>query len=152
MILTDYYKFEHLPDCKSKMRIDCTASTKSYPEFENIRNKEGKLFVYFGDVPARFGGEVHRKADKAITKTKNISSLYVPDVELNFAYGDVKGTMDAVLVINNPDYTEIEIFVARGQKNNRLNLWQMLSDGQLNDEISEFRAQAVTESATTKNT
>ena len=72
MILTDYYKFEHLPHCKSRMRIDCTASTGSYNEFENLRNKDGKLFVYFGDVPARFGSEVHRKADKAITKTKNI--------------------------------------------------------------------------------
>ena len=152
MILTDFYRFEHLPDCKSKMRIDCTASTKSYPEFENLRNKDGKLFVYFGDVPARFGGEVHRKADKCISKTKNISSLYVPDVELNLAYGDVKCTQDVILIVNDSDYATIEIFVARGYKNHRLNLWQNLADGNYNDEISELRARAVTELVTEQNT
>ena len=151
MILTDYYKFVHLQDCKAKTRMDCTASTQSYPDFENLRNKHGELFVYFGDVPTRFGGEVHRKADKAITKTKNISSVFVPDVTLNRAYGDVKATADAILIINNSDYTEIEIFVARGQKNNRLNLWQMLVDCQLNNEISDLRARAVTDLVTTQN-
>jgi hypothetical protein len=153
MILTDFYKFEHLPDCKSKTRMDCTASTQSYPEFEALRNKLSKLFVHFGDVPCQFGGDVHRKADKAITKTKNISSVYVPDVESNLAYGDVKGTQDAILIVFNQDwktagYTTIEIFVARGYKNNRLNLWQNLSDGNYDDEISELKARAVTESVT----
>ena len=148
MILTDYYKFEHLPDCKSKMRMDCTASTQSYPDFENLRNKAGKLFVYLGEVPERFGGDVRRKADKAITKGKNISSVYVPDVTLNLAHGDVKGTMDGILIIKEKDYTMLEVFIARGQKNNRLNLWQMLADSQLNDEISELRGRAVTELAT----
>jgi hypothetical protein len=148
MILTDYYKLEHLPDCKSKMRLDCTASTRSYPEFESLRNKGGRLFVYFGDVPHRFGGDVHRKADKAITKTKNISSVYVPDVELSSAYGDIKGTQDAILIVFNTDYTQIEIFVARGYKNNRLNLWQNLADGNYEDEILELKAWAVTETVT----
>jgi len=150
MILTDYYKFEHLPDCKSKMRIDCTASTKSYPEFEGLRNKDNKLFLYFGDVPDRFGGDAHRKADKCLTKTKSISSVYVPDAALNLAYGDVKGTQDALLIVNDSDYTTIEIFIVRGQKSNRLNLWQNLADGQLENEISELRARAVTESVTDK--
>jgi hypothetical protein len=145
IVLTDYYKFEHLPECKSKMRMDCTASTQSYPELESLRNKVGELFVYFGDVPQQFGGDVHRKADKAITKTKNISSVYVPDVELNLAYGDIKGTQDAILIIVTADYTQIEIFVARGYKNNRVNLWQNLADGNYNDDISELKARAVTE-------
>ena len=30
MILTDYYRFEKLSGQRSKMRIDCTASTRSY--------------------------------------------------------------------------------------------------------------------------
>ena len=122
--------------------MDCTASTKSYPEFENLRNKSGELFMYLGDVPARFGGDVRRKADKAITRGKNISSLYIPDTALNMGYGDIKGTQDAILIITNSDYTTMEIFTARGQKNNRLNLWQMLADGQLDDEISKLRAVA----------
>jgi len=148
MILTDYYKFLHLPDCKSKMRMDCTASSKSYNDFETLRNKRGELFIYFSDVPAHFKVDAKRKADKILSKTKNISSIYVPDVTLPFAYGDVRSTTDCILIINDDDYTTIEIFVARGQKNNRVSLWQMLSGGELDNEISELRGSAVTESVT----
>ncbi len=148
MILTDYYKFVHLPDSKSKMRRDCVVSTQSYNEFENLRNKAGALFIYFGDLPLSFKGDVHRKADKAITKGKNISSIFVPDILLNIAYGDIMGTKDAILILFEEDYKTIEMFIARGQKNNRLNLWQMLSDGELNDEISKLRNVAVTETVT----
>jgi len=154
MILTDYYKFEHLPDGKSKSptRRDCTASTKSYPEFEGLRNKEGELFVYFGDVPTQFGGDVHRKADKTISKSKNISSVFVPDVTKGLAYGDIRGTQDAILIVNDSDYKTLEIFVARGYKNHRRNLWQNLADGVYTDEISELKRRAVTESVTGEKT
>jgi len=145
MILTDYYKFVHLPDCKSPTRMDCTASTQNYPEFENLRNKRMELFIHFGNVPDNFIVDVKRKADKAITKGKNISSVFIPDVTLPFAFGDVKGTTDAILIVFNVDYTTLEIFVARGQKNNRLNLWQMLSGGEFDSEISKLKMAAVTE-------
>jgi hypothetical protein len=145
MILTDYYRFIHLPETKSPTRLDCVASTKSYPDFEAFRNKQGVLFIYFGNVPDTFKADVKRKADKAITHGKNISSVFVPDVTLPLAYGDVKGTADCILIIHDADYTTLEIFVVRGQKNNRVNLWQMLSDGQLDNEISELRKSAVTE-------
>jgi hypothetical protein len=69
-------------------------------------------------------------------------------VELNLAYGDVKGTQDAILIVFNADCITIEIFVARGYKNNRVNLWQNLADGNYNDEISELRDRAVTELVT----
>ena len=49
MILTDYYRFEKLPNLKSKLRIDCTASTGSYDPLEALRNKVGDLFLYIGD-------------------------------------------------------------------------------------------------------
>jgi len=142
MILTDYYKFVHLPDCKSVMRRDCTASTQSYPDFEALRNKQGQLFIYFGDVPTQFGGDVHKKADKAITKTKSISSIYVPDVTQNVAFGDVKGTADALLIVNAPDYAEFEIFIARGYKNHRLNIWQNYVAGEYDTEAAELRKRA----------
>jgi hypothetical protein len=130
--------------------MDCTVSTTHYNEFEALRNKRGELFIYFGNVPDTFKADVKRKADKAITHGKSISSVFVPDVTLPLAYGDVKGTTDCILIINNNDYSELEIFVARGQKNNRLNLWQMLSGGELDNEISELRGRATTESATDK--
>lgn len=150
MILTDFYRFEKLPEQKSKMRIDCIGSTKTYPDFETMRNKAGSLFFYFGDVPCQFGGDVCRRADMAITKVKNISSVYVPDVTKRFGYGDVRGTQDALLFLFKNDYREMEIFVARGQKNNRCQLYNLLSDGELEEEIGELRKRLVTEIVTSK--
>lgn len=163
-ILTDYYCFERIVS-KSKTRMDCTASTKSYPEFEEKRatkaNKAtekrdateiGDLVIYFVDVPEVFGGAVHRKADKAITlKGKNLSSVYVPDPSTNFGYGDVRGTADALLFVFDglavidgliPNEAAIEVFVARGKSKDRVPLYNLLSDGALDEEMSELRAKA----------
>ncbi len=148
MILTDYYKMAKLPEVKSKLRIDCTASTKSYPEFEALRNKKEALFFYFGDVPDSFSGNAKRKAGKALTKTKSISSIYVPDIQKKYAFGDMVGTLDALLFIFNNDYSEIEIFIARGQKNNVRQLYNSFSDGELNNEIEQLRKMAVTDLVT----
>ena len=145
MILTDYYNFGKLPEQKSKMRMDCISSTKDYPVFEALRNKAGSLFVYFGDVPASFGGDIKRRADKAITKTTNISSVFVPDVEKLLGFGDVKSTQDAILIVFNCNYSQMEIFVARGQKNNCRQLYNLLADGELDNEIASLKKQAVTD-------
>ena len=148
MILTDYYKMAKLPEGKSKLRIDCTSSTKSYPEFETMRNKKDTLFFYFGDVPDNFSGNAKRKADKALTKTKSISSIYVPDIQKKYAFGDMVGTLDALLFIFNNDYSEIEIFIARGQRNNVRQLYNLFSDGELNNEIEQLRKRTVTDLVT----
>lgn len=152
MILTDYYRFERIEGTKSKMRIDCTASTQSHPRFESLRNKAGSLFFYFGNVPDNFSTHAKRRADKAITKTENVSSIYVPNVELCLGYGDFRHTTDALLFIYSDDYTadntpptRIEIFVARGQKNNQNGLFNLLADGQFADEIEALRKQAINE-------
>lgn len=169
MILTDYYKFERIAT-KSKQRMDCTASTESYPEFEDKRatRETGEtekrdatllesLVIYFGDVPEAFGGSVHRKADKSITiKGKNLSSVYVPDPSTNFGYGDVRGTADAILlvfdgvqVVNGVIQSRgiIEVFVARGKSKDRIPLYNLLTDGELDEEMNQLRA-AVTKSVT----
>ena len=140
MILTDYYKAEKLPE--SNMRYDVTASTGHYEPFEALKNKKNELFFYYGDVPVTFNSHVKRQAEKCITKTKNISSVFVPDVTLPFAYGDVNGTLDAILIIFSYDYTTIEIFVARGQKNNKRNLYFLLCDSELQNEIEILRKNA----------
>ena len=49
MILTDYYRFERIK-FKSKTRLDCVSSTKTYPQFEEKRadkyTKETKYTQY----------------------------------------------------------------------------------------------------------
>lgn len=145
MILTDYYQMDKLPDCKSKLRLDCTTSTNSYPEFEQMRNKAGKFFFYFGDRPDQFGGNSQRQPDKAITRTKNISGVYIPDVTAPYGYGDVRGTNDALLFVFNSDFTAFSLLVARGQKNNARQLYTMLVEGELSNDIARLKEQAKTE-------
>ena len=169
MILTDYYRFKKIA-LKSKMRLDCVASTKSYPELEEKRatrtTKEsskfdatsvGDLVVYYGNVPDRYNGDVHRKADKAISvKGKNLSSVYVPDPESGFAYGDFKGTKDALLFCINIEAIDgkiqaggtLEVFIARGKSKDRVPLYNVLCDGGLDEEMEALRQQAVTYSVT----
>ena len=165
-ILTDYYKFSRVAT-KAKLRLDCVASTESYPEFEERRATKatkatekrdatnvGDLVIYFGDVPEQFGGDVHRKADKSITiKGKNLSSVYVPDPSNNLAYGDVRGTADALLfvfdgveVVNGVIQAgaTVEIFIARGKSKDRVPLYNLLSDGELDEELNDLRQRAIT--------
>lgn len=171
MILTDYYRFERMAGTISKLRVDCTASTQSYIHMESKRAIKhlkhtdkrdgcnvGDLFCYYGDRPEQFGGDVRRKADKALTKTENISSIYVPDPQSDFAYGDMKGTADALLfIMHDAEVTDgrlsdgavIEVFVARGCARDRIGLYNSLADGLLDDEIAALRERAVTESVTT---
>ena len=171
MILTDYYKFERLAT-KAKSRMDCTASTMSYEEFEEKRaiktqrasecrdsTNVGDLVIYYNDVPPQFGGNVHRKADKSITiKSKNLSSVFVPDINSNFAFGDFKGTSDALLfVFHNLRTIDgviqkgaiIEVFIARGKSKDRVPLYNALADGELDEEMNMLREQ-VTKSVTTQ--
>jgi hypothetical protein len=165
-ILTDYYKFSRVAT-KAKLRLDCVASTESYPEFEERRATKatkatekrdatnvGDLVIYFGGVPEQFGGDVHRKADKSITiKGKNLSSVYVPDPSNNLAYGDVRGTADALLfvfdgveVVNGVIQAgaTVEIFIARGKSKDRVPLYNLLSDGELEEELNDLRQRAIT--------
>lgn len=167
MILTDYYKFKRTAT-KSRSRMDCIASTHSYPEFEARRatkgNKEtakrdataiGALVAHHTDTPDSFRGGSHRKADKIFNiGGRNITSIYTPDPESGTAYGDFIGTKDALLFvfkdlntvngIIQPD-GEIEVFVARGNSNARVVLWNLLSDGELDEEMNTLRAAATPE-------
>lgn len=142
MILSDYYLLEKLPDSKSKMRYDITESTGSYQSFEILKNKAGQLFFYYGDVPDRFNAKVKRRADKCLSKSHNISSVFVPDVTLPFAYGDVYYTSDAILLVFKDNYRLIEVYVARGKKNDRMNIYYLLCDGELNNEMETLKKNA----------
>lgn len=164
MILTDYYRFERIAT-KAKSRMDCTASTHSYPDFEEKRCTKatrgtdkrdavnvGDLIVYYNDVPLHYGGDVHRKAGKSLSiKSKNLSSIYVPDPSQNLGFGDCNNTSDALLfvfhdleVINGviQPHGVIEVFVARGKSNDDKPLFDMFADGELDEEVCILRGQA----------
>jgi len=150
MILTDYYKFERLAAAKSKTRLDCTASSKSYNPFESLTNKKGELFVYVGDNTHTAAGQ-KGKSDLAISHTKHISSVYRPDIEGGLGWGDVNGEKDALLfvftsfaIVNGEvtDGAKVEIFVARGKRSDRQGLYNLLADGELDGELDTLRQTA----------
>lgn len=147
MILTDYYKAQKLTSAES--RYDVTDSSQGYELFESLLiNKRkynvGGLSFNYVQRPASFKGADGRKAEMAITKgNANVSSVHIPDLQNNqIGYGDVNGTNDALITIFSNDYKTIEIFIARGYKNDVLALYEEIKAGYLDAEIGVLKAKA----------
>lgn len=145
MILTDYYKGKKLTDAES--RYDIEQSSHSYEYFETLLlNKRkfnvGGLSFNYVPRPASFKGIDGRKPDMAITKGNvNVSSVHTPDLQKHLiGSGDVNGTNDALIFVFSPDYKTIEIFVARGYKNDELTLYEAAKTGDLDEEMEALRA------------
>lgn len=144
MILTDYYKMEEVKVRKSH-RFDCTASTGGYNPFEAIasRSRDKRFFIYYNGIPDSFSANAQRQADRAITNGDNLSSVYIPDLDTPLmGYGDMQGTNDALLFLFKEDYKQMEIFVARGYKNNVKGLFALFAEGELSAETDRLRQQA----------
>ena len=150
MILNDYYKGEKLTDAKS--RFDITASTGGYQLFENLLiNKRsfnvGGLSFNLVPQPKGHGG---KQVDFILSKgSHSITKVFRPNIETPFAFGDINGTNDGCIMIFNSDHKAtgihtIEIFIARGYRNDRNGLWNLLTDGELLHEIEALRKLAVT--------
>lgn len=143
MILTDYYKLVRLPEYEKNgvPRYDCISSTGQYPPFETIkqRSRVKRFFVALSNIPERFDRSVKCKADKAIINNANISSIFIFDIEKQIGYGDCNGTSDALLFRFSADRLALEIWVARGQKSNRVALCHLLLDGELDEDINELK-------------
>lgn len=145
MKLTDYYKMAKLPNCKSKLRLDCITSTGGYEPFEehSQRCKDKRFKFYYGKTPEQFKADAKRKSGAAITDGDNITSVFTPDLDNPLlGYGDMKGTNDALLFLFTEDYTGVEVFVARGMKNHVNGLFTLFADGELADEMECLRQQA----------
>lgn len=154
MILTDYYKGKRCTD--KKTRFDVISSSGEYEYLENLLsnkrgfNRKGQSFSC-SQRPDHWKGKV---TDLALTKRSiNITSIKRPDPLLLAGYGDINGTRDACIILFNEDYrevgiNEIEIFIARGLRNDINPLWDLYLDGELDEEIITLRERAVTKSVT----
>ena len=135
-------------------RIDCVAVRGSHPTFEAIADKSRTkaAYAYVCGVPDQFNAVAQRRADMALTSTKNISSIFIPDLNNPLmGYGDVKGTEDAMLFLFTEDYKQLEIFIARGHKRNRVNLFNLFADGELDAEVEALRSEAKAVGAKAQN-
>lgn len=153
MILTDYYKLEKKNEFKWKM--NCTFSTQSYTEFERLRNKNDELIFYITNNHSNKATNRKRITDLALSASKaHLTGLYQPELDKPLLYGDMKGTTDALLfvfkdfeIIDNriQPNSIVEVFVARGQRNNVQQLYTLLYDGELNQELDALRLKAKSE-------
>lgn len=156
MILTDYYKGEKLTGAKS--RYDITASSGEYDLFESLLINKTRFNVggHSFNCVSRPDRWKKKNSDLAISKgSHNITSLIRPDINTNYAFGDINHTKDGCLIVFNPDHKEsgikvIEIFIARGLKNDVNGLWDLLTDEELNPEMEILREKAVTKNVTGK--
>lgn len=154
MILTDYYKAEKLTEAKS--RFDITLSTGGYDIFENLLINKRKFNI--GGLSFNYVGRPEnwkqKKTDEAITKgSMNITSIMRPDIEKHISYGDINGTNDGCIIVFNEDFkqnkvTTIEIFIARGCRNDKLGLWYLFTDRELDYDVEVLRQKAVTKNVT----
>ncbi len=156
MILTDYYRADKLT--KARSRHDITASTNEYDYFESLLiNKRGYnvggLSFNLVPRPDQWRGP---KTDLAIIKgSDNITSVKRPNIESNIAYGDIKGKNDGCIIVFNSDFKEvgiktIEIYIARGAKNDIYNIWSLFTDTdrELSHEVEALIKKAVTKTVT----
>ena len=106
------------------------------------RSKVKRFYCYYNGIPDSFSNRARQKAERAITSTKNISSVFIPNINKPL-YGDVKGTQDAILFVFSADYNLMEIFIARGYKPQQKALYASMMRGDLNDEIIRIRQHAI---------
>lgn len=140
MILNNLYIAEKALTRKTRFNVTKTTGDHDFLESLLVSKKDinGSLSLYLVNRPTKFKGS--DVTDKAITKGSfNISSLYFPDPDIPVAYGDINGTEDALIFRINPDtengVKRVEIFVAKGQKHNKRNLYFLFVDGELDHEV-----------------
>jgi hypothetical protein len=140
MHLDTYYRFERLPD-SAKTRRDLVAFAHEYPPLHRS-NQAGDVWIYITSARAYIDAKERLQAEKAIsTREGSLSSVYHPDVSYPlFGMGDVKGTEDALLFrFSDSEQSAVDVFVAKGKKNLKGHLFQMLCEGELDEEIRQLK-------------
>lgn len=139
-VIDCYYRFEKLNPEKSKSRFDLVYNSDIYEPIHNP-NSKGEVFIYFGSNP-NIKARGNRKSDYTITaRNKHLTSVFIPEIgKPNLAFGDY--SQDAILILLSEK--TIELLICKGKKNLLQNLFNLLYDGELNDEIEGFRKQTQT--------
>lgn len=155
--ITAYYRFEKLPNSRSAYRLDCVEhSLIPYHGFSELRNKKGELFVYFGNSQYTKAGQSGRTELAISGRNGLISSIFVGKDNLNFGYGDFKGSSDALLfnlegftLVNGKpvDGAALEVFVVTTYAHKVLQLFRKLCNGNRNvlEMLDKARSSAVYE-------
>lgn len=146
-IFTDYYLGELLTSAKSRYEIKKSHGEHPFLESLLINHKKfnvGGLSFNYNPRPSKFKGNANRLCEMIIGKgSSNISSVFVPNIFKNYiAYGDVNTTNDALIIIIDHNKNTIELFIARGLKNDKQQLHSEVCDGYYDDEMNKLRQMA----------
>lgn len=159
-----YYRFIALPEevkkthnIRSKMRLDCVEYAGDYSGLDALLNHKRQKFVY--KTPARdfVSADSQRISEWSLTKSSlNITSLYNEDIdypELLYGYPNGRRKLnngsenpfypyrsDAYLFLSDKDLDDLEMLILPGQRNIISSWYQMLIDGELDEEIKQIRA------------
>lgn len=135
-----YYHLKKIPGDKSGQRMDCIESNGYYPPLERFRNQKGELLFYIGS-----NNYSRTPVDLALkTQREHISRVERPDINAEYATGDVRDTNDALLFRFKSfartngrilPKSEIEIYVVKGANNDKVLLYTMASKGLLDSEM-----------------
>ena len=142
-LIDSYYRFERKPDAMAKTRRDLITFFRTYEPLHKA-NRSSEVCLYLSDA-GNINSRSRRRPRQRISDPQgnHISAIYHPEPEMpEFGYGDVKGTQDALLFIFSPDTTRIEILVAKGKGTVVQNLFDLLCDGELENEIRSLRMEA----------
>jgi len=114
----------------------------------------GDLILYYCPNNERIGKARQRQADYTITMGRaHLTSVYTPDLQSGWAYGDMQGTSD--LLIMRPQMSivdgaiqqggKLEIIIARGRATQAMAVYNEVVDGLLDEEIEALRTAATDE-------
>lgn len=165
-----YFLLQKLPEetrqlhkIRSKERLDCTEfadeSVSGYEGLQPFVNKKGQLFFYL--TPARnfVTGQSKRLPVWSLTQSSlNLTSLYIEDFDNSqFAYGYPNASKklsngsdnplydfrsDGYLFILSDDLEQVELIVLPEQRNLISSWYQLLIDGELDEDIQRLRENA----------
>jgi hypothetical protein len=166
------YQFRQLSDdlkasnkVRGKSRIDCLLYTDlvsgGYQGLSDFTNKKGQLALYKTPCKSFVNANHKRVTEWSLTNNSiNLSSIYIDDLEHpNLAYGYPNPNRyigrgkakenplypfrnDAYLFILNQDISVLDILIIPDGRNHINTYYQLLIDGNLDDEITELKRQA----------
>lgn len=169
--LMAYYRLQKLLEevkknhkIRSKDRLDCThfndQAISGYEGLKQFVNHKGQLFFYLTPARQFVTGQAKRVPEWSLTQSSlNLTSLYIEDFSNpQFAYGYPNASQklsngsenplydfrsDAYLFILSDDLQQIELIVLPDQRNMISSWYQLLIDGELDEDISRLRQSAV---------
>lgn len=166
--ITAYYRFEVLAEeirtlngIRSANRLDCTAAYNSTTHglLPLFQRKSGMLFLYLVPAKEMVKADSKRRATYALGDGKqNLSSLYFENPECSrFCYGHPNGKEllkdgtpnptlpykhDALLMVCDWQQQIVEVLVIKDGKPLIENLYNLLIDGELEEELIQLRQSA----------